>query len=242
MIQIGFKTDQGKTRSVNEDALFVMPKQNVYIVADGVGGHNAGELASRTAVKEIADYIEDNPIGKSADAHQIKNYFNICLNKVNASIVAYSKAGHENKGMATTTVILHLSGKKANIINVGDSRAYMIRAGQISQITEDHTVVNQLLKEGSITRQEADGHPMNNMITRALGGEEKVKPDFYQVDTQKNDVFLLCTDGLYNEVTETLMMEIIMTSTTMHEACNKLIAKANEQSGKDNITTVCVRI
>lgn len=242
MVQIGFKTDRGKMRGINEDALFVMPKQNVYIVADGVGGHNAGELASRTAVMEIADFVEHNPITKSINEDDIRNYFYDCMSKANAAVVQLSRAGQAYKGMATTAVILYISGSKAYIINVGDSRAYLIREDTILQITEDHTIVNQLLKQGSITKQEASVHPMNNMITRALGGEEKVKPDFYQVDLIKNDILLLCTDGLYSEVTEGCILKILKDSLSMHEACNKLIFRANDHEGKDNITTVCVKI
>lgn len=242
MVQIGFKTDPGKTRSINEDALFVMPKQNVYIVADGVGGHNAGELASRTAVMEMADFIEHNAIDEVDDVDRIRTYFFDCIKKVNASVLQLSKEGSAYKGMATTAVILYILKDKAYIINVGDSRAYLIRGNIILQITEDHTIVNQLLKEGSITKQEAFAHPMNNMITRALGGEERVKPDFYQLDILKDDVLLLCTDGLYGEVSDDGILEILNASPNMHEACNRLILSANNHSGKDNITTVCVKI
>ncbi len=242
MVQIGFKTDQGKMRSINEDALFVMPKQNIYIVADGVGGHNAGELASRTAVMGIADYVEQNPMIAIKSEKEIKSYFYECFKTVNSSVYKLSKEEIDYKGMATTAIVLYISGKKAYLINVGDSRAYLIRSNKISQLTEDHTIVNQLLKQGSITRQEASVHPMNNMITRALGGEERIKPDFYMLDILKNDMLLLCTDGLYSDVSEEQILEIIYASANMHEACNNLVLRANDNAGKDNITTVCVKI
>jgi protein phosphatase len=242
MVQIGFKTDPGKTRSVNEDALFVMPKQNIYIIADGVGGHNAGELASRTAVGCIAEYIGHNPIPNALSEEAIKKYFQTCMDMANTSVVELSKVGREFKGMATTAVILYIKSKKAYIINVGDSRAYLIRKETIKQITEDHTLVSQLLKEGTITKEEAWVHPMNNMITRALGGETQVDADFFHIDIVKDDILMLCTDGLHNEIPEQQMVAILKNSINMHEACSNLVRSANDHAGKDNITAICVRI
>ncbi len=242
MVQLGFKTDPGKIRSVNEDALFVMPKQNVYIVADGVGGHNAGEMASRTAVSEIAEFIEKTPIDKSWDTSMLKQYFETCFSQVNADVYEASRNQAAYRGMATTAVLLYVSGKHAFIVNVGDSRAYLVRDGVIRQVTEDHTIVSQMLREGSITKQEALSHPMNNMITRALGGEAAVRPDFYDLDLKRKDIILLCTDGLYSEVQDEQIMDILSSDRSMHDACSELIKLANSNEGKDNITAVCVRI
>jgi len=242
MVQIGFRTDPGKVRSVNEDALFVMPKQNIYVVADGVGGHNAGEMASRTAVGSIAAYIQSNPIERAWTEAEIVEYLARCLSEVNISVYRMAKDQEAYRGMATTAVLLYVAGKKAYIANIGDSRAYLIRNGIITQLTEDHTIVSQLLKEGSITKQEALAHPMNNMITRALGGEAVVRPDFFSVDIEKKDIFLLCTDGLYGEVAEERIMEVLNGEKSMHKACAELVRLANDNEGKDNITAVCVRI
>ncbi|MEI8215476.1 MAG: Stp1/IreP family PP2C-type Ser/Thr phosphatase [Eubacteriales bacterium] len=242
MIQIGFKTDTGKGRSVNEDAFFVMPKQNIYIIADGVGGQNAGDIASRTSVKIIAEYISKNPISKDFRTDEIKDYFAKCINLVNNEIFSLAKEKETQKGMATTLVILYVVGNKAHFINVGDSRAYLIRNMEIHQITEDHTVVNQLIKVGKITKKDAETHPMSNVITKAVGADCSIAPDYYSIDVKRKDIILLCSDGLYGEVKESEIMEICLNSPSMHQACNRLVQRANEYEGKDNITVICVRI
>jgi serine/threonine protein phosphatase PrpC len=242
MIQIGFKTDQGRIRSINEDALFVMHKENIYLIADGVGGHNAGEMASRTAVQEIVDFIAQNPLNKTWEDDTIKAYYSTCFKKANDSVNQLSQLYPDCKGMATTALLLYVSDNRGVLVNVGDSRAYLVRGHSITQLTEDHTIVNQMLKEGTITKQEADGHPMNNMITRALGGEESLKPDFFQLELFKKDILLLCTDGLYSEVTETEILEVLISSNTMQTASNRLVECANNNQGKDNITVICVRL
>jgi protein phosphatase len=242
MIQIGFKTDVGKARSVNEDAFFVMPKQNIYIIADGVGGQNAGELASRTTVKNIADYIQGNSIQKHLKEEELKNYFYNCIKSVNTNIYNLAKENELQKGMATTVVILYVHGNKAYVTNVGDSRAYLVRAHQIHQITEDHTVVNQLVKGGKISRKEAEVHPMSNVITKAIGAEKDISPDYYLIDLSKDDILLLCSDGLYSEVKEDEIIKTCLSGETMHQVCNNLIEIANEHNGNDNITVICVKI
>jgi serine/threonine protein phosphatase PrpC len=242
MVQIGFKTDAGKMRSVNEDAFFVMPKQNIYIIADGVGGQNAGELASRTTVKNIADYIQINAIQKKSNEADLKIYFNNCITSVNENIYNLSKENEQQKGMATTVVILYVHGNKAYVTNVGDSRAYLIREDQIHQITEDHTVVNQLVKGGKISKKDAKTHPMSNVITKAIGADIDISPDYYSVDLCKDDIVLLCSDGLYSEVNEEQIIKTCLSGENMHQVCNNLIDIANEHDGKDNITVICVKI
>ena len=179
MTQVGFKTDKGKKRDRNEDSLFVMPQEEIYIVADGVGGQNSGELASSMAVKSIAEYIKANPLHGIEDEEKLKTYFLECIRTANQIIYQTAKQSIENAGMATTVVLLHLINGNAFFVNVGDSRAYICREGQISQVTEDHTYVNELVKGGSITKEQAEIHPQKNMITRALGGDDKILPDFY---------------------------------------------------------------
>ncbi|MBR0600219.1 Stp1/IreP family PP2C-type Ser/Thr phosphatase [Sinanaerobacter chloroacetimidivorans] len=242
MAQIGFKTDRGRRRDNNEDSLFVMPEQNIYIVADGVGGHNSGELASMTAVKNIAEYIVEHPVEKSNDAESIREYFQLCLKAVNQTIYQMAKNSKENAGMATTVVLLYLCDDQAYCMNVGDSRAYLVRDGRLRQITEDHTYVNELLKEGSITRAQAENHPQKNMITRALGGEEKILPDFYVIHSEKNDIFILCSDGLYGEVASEEICRLASKADSMSALSADLVNLANSNGGNDNITVVCLKI
>ena len=242
MTQVGFKTDKGKKRDRNEDSLFVMPQEDIYIVADGVGGQNSGELASSMAVKSIAEYIKARPLHDINDEEALKRYFLECMKHANQTIYRMAQLTTENAGMATTAVLLHLKGSSAYIVNVGDSRAYICRDGKIHQVTEDHTYVNELVKGGSITKAQAESHPQKNMITRALGGEDKVLPDFYRLETQKNDIIILCTDGLYGELSAEDICGMAAASSSMSVLGKNLVQCANRNGGNDNITVICIKV
>ncbi len=242
MAQIGFKSNAGVIRDNNEDACFVIPSHDVYVVADGVGGNNAGEIASRTAVRGIAEYVDENPISECADAEAIREYFARCLNLVNEEIYQTGKKHKENKGMATTVVIAYIRGDTAYVINVGDSRAYRFRNGSLLQLTEDHTYVNELLKSGVITADEARSHSQKNVITRAVGAERSVRADFFQAGLEKNDILMLCSDGLYGEVNEQKLSEILGKKDTMSVTCAHLVDEAIRCGGRDNITVICLKI
>ncbi len=243
MLQIGFKTHKGQVRSHNEDACFIIPEHNIYVVADGVGGNSGGEIASRTAVYEITQFVHTNPLTEQASAAQIKAYFTECLSKVNDEIYKKADRRNENSGMATTVVVCCIRNGYAYIAHVGDSRAYICRNGALTQITEDHTYVNALVKAGIITAEEAVSHEQRHMITRALGAEDTVSPDFKQVEIRENDIILLCTDGLFGEVEEPLITEILSSSRhTMSEMASLLVDEANKSGGADNITVICLRI
>lgn len=243
MLQVGFKTDKGIKRSNNEDAYFIVPSENVYIVADGVGGGNSGEVASRTAVSKIAEYVKDNPLNDITDEKMVTAYFANCLDYVNEKIFEEAKLDSQNIGMATTVVIAYITGKIAFIVNVGDSRAYVCRGGKLTQITEDHTYVNSLIKSGVITAEKARYHSERNKITRALGGEEKVVPDFFRVELNDEDVIVLCTDGLHGETDDNSIAKITSDKElSMADMCKKLVNLANRRGGHDNITVVTIRI
>lgn len=242
MVSTGFKTDQGKRRENNEDALFVLPEQQFYIIADGVGGHNSGELASRMAVENIAEYVAAHPIDKLEGEEALRDYFSEALFCANRLIYEKAQNNPENTGMATTAVLAYIRDKKIYIANVGDSRAYLIRGEEIRQITEDHTYVNQLLLAGSITKEEAAVHPKRNMITRAVGGDRTVQPDYFQIDASLGDVLLLCTDGLFGEVPEEKIHSIVSAADSMHELAADLVNEANKRGGKDNISVICIRL
>lgn len=242
MTQIGFKSNTGVIRNNNEDACFVIPSHDVYVVADGVGGNNAGEIASRTAVRGIAEYVAANPIEECADEEAIYNYFSQCLEQVNDEIYQMGRKHKENKGMATTAVIACVKDGTAYIINIGDSRAYLYRGGRIMQITVDHTYVNELLKTGMITTEEAKNHSQKNVITRALGAEPAVMADFFQASVEKGDILMLCSDGLYGEVPERKLEEILDRQNPMPETCARLVEEAIRSGGRDNITVVCLKI
>lgn len=241
-MEVGFKSDKGLRRSNNEDACFVLLPDNVYLVADGVGGGNAGEIASRTAVSEIANYIADNPIEKATNKYAVVNYFQDCLDKTNEKIFNQALKYEENKGMATTVAIVYAKEGRAYIANIGDSRVYLYRDGDLVQVTEDHTYVNTLVKAGILSQEQAATDERKHVITKALGADDTVEPDFFQVNIMKNDVFLICTDGLYDEVSRDEMIDVLREERTMSGVCKKMIERANGNGGHDNITVICLRV
>ena len=239
---IGFKSNKGIKRSNNEDACFIMPKEQVYMVADGVGGNNSGELASRTAVTSVADYIKTNPIDLVEQEDQLKSYFEQCIAKANEDVLMLGAKHEKNKGMATTLIVCHIRELTGYILNVGDSRAYVLRGEELHQITEDHSYVNSLVKLGVITEEEAQGHHKSHVITRALGAEETIAADFYQTNLQNGDILLLCTDGLYGEVGPEKLSQLMNSEPQMTTLAEKLISEANKAGGNDNITVICIKI
>jgi len=240
MIHAGFRTDAGKKRRNNEDSYFILPGSNIYMVADGVGGHNSGELASRLAVGHIANELTGGRIPESEE--EMKRYFSDIISKVNMEIWNESFLHSESKGMATTLVMAYIRKDKAFFINIGDSRAYIVRNGNIKQLTRDHTYTEELVREGSITREEARVHPDRNVITRALGGEIKVEADFYKVDIFEGDIIILCTDGLYGELEEDEILKFADRYENMTDLSRELTNEANRKGGNDNITVISLKI
>lgn len=241
MFKFGFKSDKGRVRENNQDAFFVMPEEGIFMVADGVGGHAGGELASRTAMTDIAAFIRENPIPAKSETELIRKYTENLALMVNEHIYAIADESASG-GMATTLIMMYLSDTSANVLNVGDSRVYLFRGGSVKQITEDHTFVNDLVKRGIITEDEAKSHPDRNMITKAIGADRTVDPDFYSFAVQPEDVILLCTDGLYNELTPEELLEEVRRESDMRQLCSNLVEQANEHGGGDNITVVSVKI
>ena len=241
-MHVGFKTDKGILRSSNEDACFVLLHDKVYILADGVGGGNSGEIASRTAVSEIANYVVKHPLSHLLDKYEIVGYMRDAFEAANTKIYDMARAHEENFGMATTAIIVYVNKGKAYIGNIGDSRVYLYRNGDYLQLTEDHTYVNTLVKAGILSREEADQDERKNVIIKALGAEPTVEPDFFQVEVKKGDILLACSDGLYDEVSDEEIVEIIKEKDNMNELAAELIARANRNGGRDNITVVCVKI
>ncbi|MBQ5955892.1 MAG: Stp1/IreP family PP2C-type Ser/Thr phosphatase [Firmicutes bacterium] len=241
-MHVGFKTDKGILRSSNEDACFVLLHDKVYILADGVGGGNSGEIASRTAVSEIANYVVKHPLSHLLDKYEIVGYMRDAFEAANTKIYDMAREHEENFGMATTAIIVYVNKGKAYIGNIGDSRVYLYRNGDYLQLTEDHTYVNTLVKAGILSREEADQDERKNVIIKALGAEPTVEPDFFQVEVKKGDILLACSDGLYDEVSDEEIVEIIKEKDNMNELAAELIARANRNGGRDNITIITLQI
>ena len=240
--QIGFKCNRGVVRENNEDACFIIPSLDVYIVADGVGGNNSGELASSTAVETIAEYVKDENIRENRTPEEIFGFFTEAVDAANSSVYSLGMTNPKNRGMATTVVMAYVHEGDAYITNIGDSRAYLYRKGRMKRITRDHTYVNELIEKGVITEDEAESHRQKNVITKAIGAESAVEPDFYKVGLAPDDVLLLCTDGLYGEVGEKKMEVILGGSGSMNDICAELVDEAIRSGGRDNITVVCIKI
>ena len=241
-MEVGFKTDKGLRRSNNEDACYVLKKDGVFIVADGVGGNNSGEIASKTCVDEIAKYVETGYLHQLQEDEAVKAFFAKCIIDVNFKILELSQRHEENRGMATTVVCGYLRGNKLYIMNVGDSRAYLLRDGALRQITEDHTYVNSLVKAGLITAEEAENHENRNMITRAVGADYRIEPDFYIETVSPGERILICTDGLHGEVPLEDLTQIMNQDKLMIDICEELVETAKKNGGSDNITMVVVNV
>ena len=241
-MQVGFKSDKGILRSNNEDACFVLLPDKVYVVADGVGGGNSGEIASRTAVNEIANYVMKHPISLMNNKYAVVNYLQAALEEANVKIYNMARTYVENAGMATTTIVIYIADGKAYIANIGDSRVYLYRNGKLVQLTEDHTYVNSLVKAGILSREQADNDDRKNVIIKALGAEPTIEPDFFQIDIYRDDVLIACTDGLYDEVGTGEMIEAIESQMSMSDLAKELVARANRNGGRDNITIISLKV
>lgn len=245
MIDAGFKSDKGRVREQNEDACLILPVQQVYVVADGVGGNNSGEYASKMAVSCVADFIRENHFADVKGDNELAALLRKCIREVNRTIYQTSMELPESRGMATTLVLCFIREERAYFVNIGDSRAYIKRGSSIFQVTEDHSYVNTLLKLGVITRDEAKDHARGNIITRAIGAEASVQGDLYQTDLEDGDVIILCTDGLHNELSEDMMTKIIEANTAGLDSMNKmasdLVSAANDAGGRDNVTVICLK-
>lgn len=241
-VQLGFNSNKGLVREQNEDSFFTIPAENVYMVADGVGGARSGDLASQTAVEEMAMFVKENDINEIETSAGIRRYFDRCVRNANAVVYKLAMAEEENFGMATTVVLVYIRDHKAYFMNIGDSRAYLLRKGILTQITDDHTYVNTLVKCGEITEEDAKTHMQRNIITRALGADQDVLPDFFEENLETGDIILLCSDGLYGDVSDEDIIKILEDDQTMQDTCQELIDKALEGGGHDNITAVCLKI
>lgn len=241
-MEIGACSHIGKIREINEDAFFIAKNhENLFIVADGMGGHNAGEVASNIAIDVISEYIQKN-LNTQEDHEEPLIFQEIrkAVMEANLKILERSKRDDHCQGMGTT-LTLALILKKVYIGHIGDSRAYRINKQCMTQITEDHSLVAELVKNGSITEMEAKTHPQRNIITRALGTDEKIKIDVCSVPFHQDDIIILCTDGLTNLVEPSEIMEYMLYSESIQKGCEQLVALANERGGFDNITILAIK-
>ncbi len=239
------KTHTGKVRDNNEDSYYADENNGcVFIVADGMGGHNAGEIASKMAIEIIEDYINKKwgSISASTD-YDVHVALREAILEANKKIYEKSLLNIEYDGMGTTITIAVILNNKVYFGHIGDSRAYQIANNEITQLTEDHTLVCELLKNGSITETEARNHPKKNIITKALGTDINIEPDIFSVDIiNKDSIIVLCTDGLTNMVNDDEIKECFLKYSNLEKSCDELVDLANGRGGYDNMTVLAIRI
>ena len=233
-------TDVGRVRSINQDYVFasdapVGKLPNLFVVADGMGGHNAGDRASSYAVEVFL-----NNVRREKEKNPVK-VIRRSIEKANAKVFEEARSQEKYKGMGTTMVAATVVGDTLYVANVGDSRLYLIKDG-IRQITRDHSLVEEIIRAGGLTREEARSHPDKNVITRAVGVEKTVAIDFFDVTVKLGDKLLLCTDGLSNMLTDEQIGRIIEGESDLQTAGEQLVAEANRGGGYDNITALLVKV
>lgn len=232
---------QGKVRKCNEDYYFIPdpndPLQNLMMVADGMGGHNAGDLASKMVVENVVNYFRiHNHSMNSLD--QIKDSIYESIQQANSIVYHHSKTDAMYFGMGTTLTLVYAFNKTLCVGHVGDSRCYLIRGKNIFQITKDHSLVQELLENGSITKEEVNSHPQKNVITRALGTDDLVEIDYYEVPLEDDDIVLLCTDGLIHHIKLEQHIELLTACSSLDDITTLLAQKALKEGGIDNITVL----
>lgn len=247
-MKYGLESHKGMIRETNEDncnVIFGNSNEDskttaAFIVADGMGGHSAGEIASKMAVGYISERLEHIPC--DLDEKALHDYLSKSIEEINDIIYQKSMEQGPYFGMGTTLLIALFFNEKLYIVHIGDSRAYIIRDGNITQLTIDHSYVEELIKNGSLTRGEAKNHPQKHVITRALGCFEKAEVDIFACDICDNDIFILCTDGLTNMLSDEKIESIVTKSDEPQAACSELVKAANANGGNDNITVIVIRM
>ena len=225
-------TDTGLQRRANEDSMLV--RSPLFVVADGMGGAQAGEVASRLAVDTFKGGLADGSDPEASLLAQVE--------QANERINELSHANIEHAGMGTTITAVYLGEQDMVVAHVGDSRAYCLRDGELMRLTDDHSLVDELIRQGKLTPEEAEAHPQRSVITRALGPEPSVEVDVRTFRARPGDIYLLCSDGLTTMLSEDELLDLLSSNPVLRDAGEQLIAAANAAGGKDNITVVLLRV
>lgn len=232
-------TNIGKRRKVNQDYVYTSEQAigtlpNLFIVADGMGGHNAGDYASRLAVETIVEEVA------KADGGAPEEILSNAIQCANRKIKKCAEESQDLEGMGTTVVVASLIDETLLVANVGDSRLYVVNGKGMSQVTKDHSWVEEMVRRGSLGKEEARNHPDKNIITRAVGVEDTVKVDFFHRKVEAEDQILMCTDGLTNMLEDEEIRMIMNGARDIVEKAEKLVLKANDYGGRDNISVVLI--
>jgi PPM family protein phosphatase len=230
-------SDRGRKRSTNEDAFGYSVEQGIFLVCDGMGGAAAGEVASSLAVDEMMRVLTDR-----TPQVPLSSLIEHAVSVANEVIYSRAQSNSKLNGMGTTLVALVAEERRIQVLNIGDSRCYRLRAGNLEQITQDHSLVDEQVRLGRMSEAEAVRSPLRNVITRALGTQNRVTPDIFDLDAEPGDLFLLCSDGLIREVSDGGIEAILLNENALDEKCAELVRAANQAGGADNITCLLVRV
>jgi PPM family protein phosphatase len=232
VVEEAARTDTGRQRRNNEDAYFA--RAPAYAVADGMGGAQAGEVAARIATETFEEGLDD----ARAPAERLSRV----AAEANRRIFHHAQEDRSRSGMGTTLTAALVDGEEVTIVHVGDSRAYLLRDGELRQLTRDHSLVEELRRQGQLSTEEAEEHPQRSIITRALGAEPEVELDVQTHQAKTGDVFLLCSDGLTTMVRDERLHDILADSRSLEQAADALVREANARGGRDNVTAILFRV
>ena len=231
------QSDVGRKRRVNEDRYALAPDLGFYLVADGMGGHTAGQVASELAATAALRSVRALDGAGASLAEKLR----YAIASANREVFTTAQRRPERAGMGTTVVGLLAEEGRAALAHVGDSRAYLVRSGRIRQLTHDHSLVGELLRRREITEEDAREHPHRHVLTRALGVRRSVEPDLMELSLEPDDLFVLCSDGLTSHVGDAEIAALLDGEGDLHAACGRLVDLANERGGDDNITVVLIQ-
>ena len=238
IIRASAATDVGLRRKHNEDRYALAPDHGFYLVADGMGGHTAGQVASQLASEAALRAIQALD-GASATLAEKLRY---AMAAANREVFETAREKPEYAGMGTTVVAVLCDGSRAALAHVGDSRAYLVRGGRIRQLTDDHSIVGELLRRNEISEDAAREHPHRHVLTRALGVRDSVEPDLAEITPEQGDVFVLCSDGLTNHVEDHEIAKAVREMSELQETCDALVDLANHRGGEDNTTVLLAQV
>jgi serine/threonine protein phosphatase PrpC len=249
-IQTGARTDLGRVRKNNEDFYHIEPALNLYVLSDGMGGEAHGEVASNLAVQTVVTHCQQAENSRATpifgepqpDVSERTNRLASAIQLANRKVYEMAESTAEHRGMGATIVAAWIDGQKLSLAHVGDSRAYLLRAGSFDQLTADHSLVAEKVRVGILTPQEADASELQSVLTRAVGTSANVQVDADEQMLVIGDSLLLCSDGLTRMVTDPEIASTLLTSTSAQEAADRLIALANEYGGVDNVSVIVLRV
>jgi protein phosphatase len=237
ILRAAASSDVGRRRRTNEDRYALAPELGLFLVADGMGGHSAGQVASELAARAMVRAVAGAEAAGAVPGERLRE----AVARANAEVFQTAQNKPELAGMGTTLVALLGAERRVGLAHVGDSRAYLVRCGLIHRLTEDHSLVGELVRRREITAAAAREHPHRHVLTRALGVRRQVEPELLEVPPERGDVFVLCSDGLTTHVADHEIAAAVAESSDLQHACDGLVALANSRGGEDNVTVVLVR-